>query len=290
MLCDVLQQAQDHSESVYTPQGRSQTQSHPSTPPSTHRRTTYPNIPNEIQRNHTPRSSNSQGHLHPSHGRAGHQASLQAHYEPAYHTKHDSRRSRSPDVRHTSRAEYTSAPQAPSQSVLLSTQTQLERLKSEVAHLDELVNRLKSQHITTSDQTHPISHKDGQTFETHHQQNVNEDENDNEAGRKQAAEEDRRRRIREYESSPASQNDLLRLIRHLDSLVWMRNPHNELEAETGGGNMQGTTSNGILIGKGTRNDNIIFTKGNLDHLAKRLGAWENIVRRKEEEARYNYGT
>lgn len=119
---------------------------------------------------------------------------------------------------------------------------------------------------------------------------MNEDENDNAAARKQAAEEDRRRRIREYESSPASQNDLLRLIRHLDSLVWVRNPHNELEAETGGGNMQGTTSNGILIGKGTRNDNIIFTKGNLDHLAKRMGAWENIVRRKEEEARYDYGT
>jgi exonuclease VII small subunit len=249
-------------------------------------------MPNEIQRDHTPRSSSSQAHLHPSHGRAGHQAPLQTYYQPSQPTQHGTRRSRSPDVRHRSRAENTNEPQPPSQSVLLSTQTQLERLKSEVAHLDELVNRLKSQHIPL-DQAQPPStnHNDGQTYQIQHQQNLNEHEQDNEAAMKAAEEADHIRRTREYESSPASQNDLLRLVRHLDSLVWMRNPHTYTEgAEVRKGNQHEKIGNGISIGKGTRNDDIIFTKGNLDHLARRMGAWENIVRRKEEEARYNYGT
>lgn len=207
---------------------------------------------------------------------------------------------------------------APSQSVLLSTQAQLERLKDEVSHLDELVNRLKAQHISTFDQegvSQTAHYHDEQGHEGHGHNDNNHDEEyatdsrdrkaENMYKQEQAEYDRKRKEILEFESSIASQNDILRLIRHVDSLVWMRNtlssssssPYIPLHSSQSRTQSQLNQTEdekrkyvGSNNGKGPRNDNIIFTRGNLHHLAKRITAWENIVRRKEEEGRYDYIT
>lgn len=184
----------------------------------------------------------------------------------------------------------------------------MDRLKSEVSHLDELVNRLKGQHITPSNQggqeagsfRHPVNHP--ATYANDNYEHMPEygherdqahaaapkDEAAILAARKAAEEAEIRRKIIEYESSPATQSDMLRLIRTLDSLVWMRRSSSAAESsdtlEEEAKNKQPSNK----YGRGNRSDDLIFTKGNLDHLTRRIKAWENVVRHKEEEGRYSF--
>lgn len=204
----------------------------------------------------------------------------------------------------------------PSQSVLLSTQAQLERLKNEVTQLDELVNRLKAQHVTL-DQAEALNMNIGSTadvgeerqgqdgYDHYNNHNAHESSNKTNAGSRQAEESDTRNnertkkeKILEFENSIASQNDILNLIRYLDSLIWMRSsassPSFKLYNQDEDGNInkreESRRRNSRINGKGIRNDNVIFARGNLDHLAKRITAWENIVRSKEEEVKYDFIT
>lgn len=186
-----------------------------------------------------------------------------------------------------------------------------------MSHLDELVNLLKGQHIAHP----PTIHEPGPSssyakhgnvtnpnqgneaaYDTIHERDAQDHQQEEEAQRIAQEAEYRRRKMMEYDSTPASQSDILSLVRTLDSLVWMRKrPSSSSSAST----LPGTGKAGekvedppskqdtrvdarLRYGKGDRSDNVIFTKGNLDHLTRRVKAWEHIVRSKEEEGRYSF--
>lgn len=293
----------------------------------------------ERERTHTPRASSrndnysgESSRFHISNGREGYQAPplpAQPSRIRQYHGEHrpdvQSRAPSAPTPNHFRQddrashgedrhARHVNTTAAPSQSVLLSTQAQLDRLKYEVSHLDELVNRLKGQHITHP----PTNHEPGPSSTYANHGNVTNPVQGNEAAYDSVPERDaqdhqqeeeaqrlaqeaeyRRHKMMEYESTPASQSDILSLVRTLDSLVWMRRASVSTASTLPGTGRAGEKGEdppsqqdyhavGRTYGKGDRSDNVIFTKGNLDHLARRVKAWEHIVRSKEEEGRYSF--
>lgn len=173
--------------------------------------------------------------------------------------------------------------------------------------MDELVGRLKISSMdgptgVSQPQSAPAHELRHEHHHNHHDDEHGQHEGrnddvareDEDAARREAENEEAEyhKRMLEYESTPASQSDLLHLIRHLDSLVWMRTStpkesQSQTEAKEGG---KANSGNEGRLGRGPRSDNVVLTKGNLDHLARRITAWENVVRKKEEEMRYNFGT
>lgn len=285
----MLQHAQDTDPSIYPSHDPSL---HPSTPPHIPRQYTHNPIPQDIHnmhnQTHTPRPGSSQSRFHPP------QPPHVEHHAPYANNEQGQKRVyNAPQNQYPNEGEAgpsrAAGSSGPSRDVFSSTQAQLDRLKSEVTQLDELVNRLKAHHITTeSASSHiDVSFSAEQHSNAHHHEHLRAEEEERlaETQRKaqQEAEVEYRRKVFEYEASPATQTDLLRLIREMDSLVWMRRPSPSKS------NTECMDAQNSRLGYGPRSDDVIFTKGNLDHLARRMRAWENVVRHKEREddERYN---
>lgn len=213
----------------------------------------------------------------------------------------------------------------PTANIIASTETQLEKLKREVEQLDELVYKLKLQQQQSSSlsasgsgrqynapyqahidyagararhlRTHDATLESGpaaqaRTEDDQHLQSAEVEQNptrqnigsaNQKAAEAQAKLQRQRQLAFEAEQTPASHTDVIHLIRYLDSLIWMRRPTSPSFASP---SQSSPSNSATLLGYGNRSDEIIFTKGNLDHLARRFHAWEQVVRAKEEIGRF----
>jgi hypothetical protein len=186
-------------------------------------------------------------------------------------------------------------------------------LKSEVSQLDELVNRLKvhdgrlgasvGQKETIrgqgeeEDLIDPNDSHAGRRAQSHFHHDEHDDSHAHEHAETSAqaqqrardeqeqhrraaieAEQLERQRVLEEEAACISEDEVLQFVRYVDSLVWMRRPATAVR--DGAGNA-GTTP--FSLGHGPRADEVIFAKGNIKHLMRRVKAWEGVVRGKEEE-------
>lgn len=197
---------------------------------------------------------------------------------------------------------HTYEHERPSQSMLLSTQSQLDRLKSEVEQLNSLVNKLKLQEaqrigvmadggagpaLHASAGAHAASQRHDETGDEHARQRQQAREQET---RRKAEDEERQRAAMEAERQPASDDDIVNLVRHLDSLIWMRgaNATPRTQNHANGTNDSRFSYASFSLGDGPRSDQVIFTKGNLNHLARRITAWETVVRSKEDEGQRRF--